>query len=87
MDMALLAPCNYYCGNCIIYKKNRCLGCAKESPKAQAQGKVFCETYLCANDKKLITCSDCQSYPCEKYDNGIFAESFIKFIREKLKEP
>jgi len=87
MEVSLLAPCNYYCGNCALYKRNKCLGCAQESEKAQAQGKVFCETYLCAQDKKLITCSDCKSYPCEKYDTGIFAASFIKWIREKLNEP
>jgi len=87
MDMTLLAPCNYYCGNCILYKKNKCLGCAKESEKSEAKREVFCETYLCAKNEKLITCSDCKSYPCEKYDKGIFAESFIKWIREKLKEP
>jgi len=40
-----------------------------------------------AAEKKLATCSDCDSFPCEKYDKGIFAESFIKWIRDKLKEP
>lgn len=86
MNLALLAPCNYYCGNCILYKKNKCLGCLKETEKAKAQGKTFCDIYLCAKENKLITCSSCRSYPCEKYDKGIFAESFIKWIREKLKE-
>ncbi len=84
--MTLLGPCNYYCGNCIMYKKNRCSGCARESEKAKAEGRVFCDTYLCAKDKNLTACSECQSYPCEKYDSGIFAESFIKWIRDKLKE-
>jgi len=82
----LLSPCNYYCGNCILYKKKKCFGCAKESEKASVEGKVFCDIYLCAKDKKLAACSDCESYPCEKYDKGIFAESFIKWIREKLRE-
>jgi len=87
MDVSLLAPCNYYCGNCVLYRKNKCLGCAEESRKAEAEGKVFCAIQACAEDKKLTTCSDCESYPCERYDKGIFAESFIKWIREKLKEP
>jgi len=87
MDTTLLSPCNVYCGNCAVYKKSRCSGCAEESKKAETSGKVFCDIYLCAKNKKLATCSDCASYPCEKYDKGIFAESFIKWIREKLKEP
>jgi len=86
MDTILLAPCNYYCGNCAVYRKNKCLGCAREGRKAEAEGKVFCEIAQCAKGTKLVSCSDCQSYPCEKYDKGIFAESFIKWIRDKLKE-
>jgi len=86
MNQNLLAPCNYYCGNCILLKKNKCLGCARESQKDQAEGKVFCDIYLCANDKKLGACSDCDQYPCEKYDKGIFAAGFIQFIKDKLKE-
>jgi len=86
MDLRLLGPCNVYCGNCAVYKKGKCLGCKEESEKAGAIGKVFCDIYSCAADKKLSTCSDCTSYPCEKYDKGIFAESFIKWIRDKLKE-
>jgi hypothetical protein len=87
LDKTLLGPCNYYCGNCIVFKKGKCPGCAEASEKAQAEGRVFCDISLCAKDKKLTTCSDCKNYPCEKYDNGIFAESFIKWVREKLKEP
>jgi hypothetical protein len=86
MDESLLAPCNVYCGSCAVYKKSRCLGCAEQSRKAAAQGKVFCDIYLCANGKGLAACSDCQDYPCKKYNSGIFAESFIKWIKEKLKE-
>jgi hypothetical protein len=87
MNTTLLSPCNYYCGNCIVYKKNKCLGCTKQSEKARKEGRVFCEVYSCATEKKLATCSDCDSFPCAKYDKGIFAESFIKWIRDRLKEP
>lgn len=87
MDTSLLSPCNIYCSTCALYKKNKCLGCTEESRKAEAEGTMFCDIYYCAESKKLVTCSDCASYPCEKYDKGIFAESFIKWIREKLKEP
>jgi len=86
MDMSLLSPCNYYCGNCVLYKKSKCLGCAEASAKAEAEGRVFCDVSLCAKNKPFKTCSDCQSYPCEKYDKSIFSESFIKWIRDKLKE-
>lgn len=86
METNLLAPCNYYCGNCILYKKDKCLGCTKASEKAEAEGRVFCDISLCAKNKKTVACSDCEVYPCEKYDKGIFAESFIKWIRDKLKE-
>ena len=87
MDTSLLAPCNVYCGNCAVYKKEKCLGCAEESKTAEIKEKVFCDIYSCAKNKNLVTCSDCESYPCEKYDKGIFAESFIEWIKEKLKEP
>ena len=87
MDRALLAPCNFYCGSCAVFKKGKCLGCVEESKTAEIKGKVFCEIFSCAKNKKLATCSECASYPCEKYDKGIFAESFIKWVREKLKEP
>ncbi|MGQ9531025.1 MAG: DUF3795 domain-containing protein [Candidatus Bathycorpusculaceae bacterium] len=60
--------------------------CAKESAKAGADGKIFCNIYLCAKERKLDTCSDCNVYPCEKYDKGIFSEGFIKWIKEKLRE-
>jgi hypothetical protein len=86
MNKILLVPCSIYCGSCAVYKRDRCLGCAKESRKAETLGKVFCDIYLCAKGKGLVACSDCQIYPCEKYDYGIFAENFIKWIREKLKE-
>ncbi|MEM3640935.1 MAG: DUF3795 domain-containing protein [Candidatus Bathyarchaeia archaeon] len=86
MNTSLLAPCTIYCGNCALYRKGKCLGCAEESKKAQSVGKMFCDIYSCAKDKNLVACSDCGDYPCEKYDKGIFSESFIKWVREKLKE-
>jgi hypothetical protein len=87
MDTSLLAPCSVYCGYCGVYRKSKCQGCAEECKKDEAKGKAFCEIYSCAKSKEIVTCSDCESYPCEKYDKGIFAESFVKWIREKLKEP
>ncbi len=87
MDPNLLSPCNYYCGNCIVHKKGKCLGCPKASEKAHAEGRVFCDIALCAKDTRTATCSDCRSYPCEKYSNSIYAETFIKWIKDKLKEP
>ncbi|MEM2117529.1 MAG: DUF3795 domain-containing protein [Candidatus Bathyarchaeia archaeon] len=87
MEAGLLTPCNYYCGNCIMYKKSKCLGCSKATEKASAEGRIFCDIAVCAKDKKMLTCSDCKGYPCEKYDKSIFSESFIKWIRDKLKEP
>ncbi len=86
MDKRLLGPCNYYCGSCIIYKKKKCLGCAEMTEKAKKEGKVFCNISLCARDKQLATCSNCADYPCKKYDDSIFAESFAKWIRDKLRE-
>ncbi|MEM2917098.1 MAG: DUF3795 domain-containing protein [Candidatus Bathyarchaeia archaeon] len=86
MDANLLSPCNVYCGNCALFRKGKCLGCAEESSKAEAADKMFCDVFSCAKSKNLVTCSDCAVYPCEKYDRGIFAESFIKWLREKLKE-
>jgi hypothetical protein len=87
MEVGLLSPCNYYCGNCAVYKRGKCLGCARATEKARAEGRVFCDIAICAKDRKLVSCSECKTYPCEKYDKGIFAESFIKWIRNKIKEP
>ncbi len=86
MDMGLLSPCNVYCANCVIYKKSKCSGCKIESERRESEGKVFCDIFLCARDRRLVTCSDCASYPCEKHDKGIFAESYIGWVREKLSE-
>jgi len=86
MDTSLLAPCNVYCGNCAVHRKGKCLGCLGESKTAEINGKLFCNIYACAKSEELVTCSDCANYPCEKYDKGIFAESFVKWLREKLKE-
>jgi len=85
METNLLSPCNVYCGNCAVYKIGECQGCPEENRRAEAEGKVFCDIGVCAKNQKLSTCSDCQNYPCEKYDKSIFSESFIKWIREKLK--
>jgi hypothetical protein len=86
LDETLLAPCSVYCSLCIVYKTTKCLGCAKQSKTAEAKGKVFCDIYTCARGKNLAACSDCGSYPCDKYDDGIFAESYIQWVREMLKE-
>lgn len=84
MESSLLSPCNFYCGNCAVFKRGKCLGCAKATEKAKTEGRVFCDVSVCARGIKLATCSDCKSYPCEKYDNSIFAESFIEWIKERL---
>ena len=87
MHVSSLSPRNVYWGSCALYKRDKCLGCTEENRKAEAERKVFCHIYSCAVSKKSATSSDCTSYPCEKYDKGIFAENFIKWMREKLKEP
>jgi hypothetical protein len=69
-----------------MYKITKCLGCAEQSKIAGAKGKVFCDIYICAKSKNLVACSDCRSYPCDKYDDGIFAESYVQWVRKKLKE-
>ena len=85
LDKTLLGPCNYYCGNCAVFKNSKCLACAKATEKAEAEGRVFCNISLCVGSRNLVSYSDCKSYLCEKYDDGTFAESFIKYIRGKLK--
>ena len=84
--MSVISPCNYCCSNCVVYREQKCLGCIKQSQKTKAMGRVFCNISQCAIERNMATCSDCKDYPCEKYRNGIYAESFIKWIKEKLKE-
>jgi hypothetical protein len=86
MDESLLAPCNVYCGNCAVYRRGGCLGCRVMGEKREREGGVFCDIYLCARDRRFDACSDCSDYPCEKHDKGIFAESYIGWVREKLGE-
>ena len=86
MDESLLAPCNVYCGNCAVDRKVGCLGCRVMGEKRDSEGKVFCDIYLCARDRAFVTCSDSSVYPCEKRDKGIFAGSYIGWVREKLGE-
>jgi hypothetical protein len=85
MKATLLGPCNYYCGHCALYLQKRCSGCAVESAKAAAKGEQFCDIYDCAKTEAYRRCADCAQYPCAKYDKSIFAESFIKLIRDRLK--
>lgn len=30
LGKTLLGPCNYYCGNCAVFKNSKCLACAKQ---------------------------------------------------------
>jgi len=39
MDISLLSPCNIYCGNRVLHRKNKCLGCARESEKRKNEEK------------------------------------------------
>jgi hypothetical protein len=41
MDPRLLSPCNYYCGNCAIYRRNLCSGCDEATEKAKLRGRSF----------------------------------------------
>jgi hypothetical protein len=83
MDESLFAL-NVYCGNCAVYRKGGCLGCRAMGEKREKEGRVFCDIFLCTRDRGFVTCSDCSSYPCEKHDKGIFAKSYIGWVREKL---
>jgi hypothetical protein len=56
------------------------------SEKAKREGRVFCDISLCAGSKQQTICSDCSEFPCTKYDDSTFAESFIKWIRDRIKE-
>jgi hypothetical protein len=88
LDPELMGPCGVYCGYCLTYKYNRCDGCVAMSKKATEKGEVFCPIYVCSADRGLERCVDCAEYPCGKYDSGkdgIYADSFISWIRNDIK--
>lgn len=76
MDVSLLSPATFTVLDALFIKG--------ENVRAELK-EVFCNIYLCPNEKELSTCFD-RVYPCEKCDKRIFSEGFIKWMRKKLLE-
>lgn len=61
----LAGCCGLYCGLCPRFQSkspSRCPGC-----KLLNEERVFCGVFgCCVRKKEMITCADCDEYPCEK---------------------
>jgi hypothetical protein len=64
-DKNLVGCCGVYCGLCSKYQSkapSRCIGCRL------GEQHDWCNIYRCCVKKKgLITCIECDEYPCERY--------------------
>ncbi len=85
MDEKLLAPCGHYCGSCVVFVNGKCLGCVEEGKKRAAEGAEFCEVHECATGRN-IACHECSAMPCDRYEDSIYTNSFMEWIRERLQE-
>ena len=62
MDMALIAMCGDYCGECNYREKTNCPTCQV------ARGKMFygeCRVASCCSSKGLQHCGLCDEMPCD----------------------
>jgi len=87
VDANLLGPCGFNCGFCLAYKTKKCLGCKYQAELREESGAVhvYCDTLVCATKKGVVKCADCAEYPCKKYDDDIFSQEFISWIRDEIK--
>ncbi len=68
IDMVkIFSPCGIVCDDCDWFKGEKepeCKGCT------EVEGKPFwgeCETYSCAQDKKVDHCGECGDFPCNEF--------------------
>lgn len=90
IDDNLLGPCGIYCGYCLAYKKEICLGCRYEADKHAKKGNLqWCTLLNCAESKGVEMCSECEEFPCKEYDpdgTGMFSWTYINYIKDEIKE-
>jgi len=71
----LAGCCGIYCGLCPWFQStapSRCLGCRIRSRS------VSCKRYNCCVKKNgFVTCADCKTFPCEKYEGFFDWDSFV----------
>jgi len=92
-DKNLIGCCGIYCGLCTKYQSkapSRCIGCRL------GEQHDWCSIYKCCVIKKgLITCIECDEYPCERYkrrwakypeDWKIPRESLERIRREEVED-
>jgi len=75
----LFAACGLNCGLCPNFYlhtegKFRCPGCAGEG---FSEAHPSCGILTCCQRKGIEFCSDCEEFPCAKYDNWGEYDSFI----------
>ena len=74
-EKELAGCCGIYCGLCPRFQstaKSRCPGCKILSLT------ISCKLYnCCVKAKGLVTCAQCDDFPCEKYDGFFDRDSFI----------
>ena len=81
------APCGICCEHCLLFKKEICPGCEASQERVDFLKSINanCPILECAVENKLALCSDCQQFPCSKFDNWPFAKEWIEMIKARLK--
>jgi len=90
VDANLLGPCGFYCGYCLAFKEETCLGCRYQAEKKETSGvvDVFCHLLACSDAKGLKRCADCPEHPCKNYEpeRSIFSKLYIDYLRNDARK-
>ncbi|PIP24818.1 MAG: hypothetical protein COX34_02105 [Candidatus Nealsonbacteria bacterium CG23_combo_of_CG06-09_8_20_14_all_36_12] len=81
------APCGICCEHCILYKKGICPGCELSQEKVDFLKSINanCPILECAVKSGKDLCSDCEKFPCEKFENWPFVKEWTEMIKSRLK--
>lgn len=71
----MLSLCGLNCGLCPMFLGKYCNGCGK--------GNQPCKIARCGIDKQVEYCFECDSYPCEQYQDIDVYDSFITHRNQK----
>jgi hypothetical protein len=68
-DPRLVGCCGLYCGECGVYKRGRCPGCAEN------ENAGWCKVRTCCLEHDYGSCADCAQFAvvrdCRKFNNFI----------------
>jgi hypothetical protein len=65
-DVNEVSLCGVFCGGCPAFHKKRCHGCRSENKNQPRISKWKCKLRNCVISKNLISCHECEEFPCKK---------------------